>query len=192
MLLILVFFIFAQFLTNSQAIKLMKMRERQKEMEKAISVELPPETSEEISVETHGNLQRFRFSDQILFETAEANLKRKGEKTLTKVGQIFLKHRYYSDEKGKRRKLYKGIHIEGHADIRPISTPKYKSNWELSTARAIEVLKFFLNKFNAFKEKPKLLSAVGYGPYHPVPGHSLEEYDIHRRIEIVLEYAMGE
>jgi len=194
MLLIFIFFIFAQFLVNSQVVDVIKMRERQKEMEKAFFNSQDEELSQamqekEITIETRGNIQRFRFSDRILFETGMADLKEPGKKTLEKVGGIFLDNRYYLDDKRRKRSRYKGIHIEGHADIRPISTPQYPSNWELSTARAIAVLKFFLEQFGDLE--PELLSAAGYGEHHPVQGHE-EEFDIHRRIELVLEYNVGE
>jgi len=199
MLLIFIFFIFAQFLVNSQVVDVIKMRERQKEMEAAFFNSEDEELSQamqekKITIETKGNFQRFRFSDQILFETRMADLKEPGKEALDKVGRIFLdtKYRYYSDDKGNKLPRYKGIHIEGHADIRPISTPEYPSNWELSTARAIAVLKFFLERFDEFRKEPELLSAAGYGEHHPVPEHPEEEFDIHRRIELVLEYNVGE
>jgi len=198
MLLIFIFFIFAQFLMNSQVVDLIKMGERQDEMEDAFNKELSSEMREKITIETKGNFQRFRFSDQILFETGMADLKKIGEETLDEVGKIFLTHRYYFDDKGEKRSRYKGIHIEGHADIRQISTPQYPSNWELSTARAIAVLKYFLEEFkykeqyDDFEKEPELLSAAGYGEHHPVPEHPERDFDIHRRIEIVLEYNVGE
>ena len=198
MLLIFIFFIFAQFLMNSQVVDLIKLRERQEEMQKAFDKELSSEMREKITIETKGNFQRLRFSDQILFETGMADLKELGKETLDEVGKIFLAHRYYLNDKEKKRSRYKGIHIEGHADIQPISTPQYPSNWELSTARAIAVLKYFLEEFeyseqyDDFKNEPELLSAAGYGEHHPVPGHPEEKFDIHRRIEIVLEYNVGE
>jgi flagellar motor protein MotB len=121
-----------------------------------------------------------------------ADLKELGKDTLYKIGRILLAHRYYLNDKGEKRSRYKGIHIEGHADIRQISTPQYPSNWELSTARAIAVLKYFLEQFDDFKKEPELLSAAGYGEHHPVPGYSMLDYDINRRIELVLEYNVGE
>ena len=55
--------------------------------------------------------------------------------------------------------------IEGHTDNVPIHNSKYDSNWELSTQRAVNVLKYFVvNK----GENPEKLQAAGYGEYHPI------------------------
>ena len=61
-----------------------------------------------ISIERDGNLQRFMFSDRILFKTAEAELQPLGQMTLTAVGRLL--ERYKIDEKGQR--LYQKIQIE--------------------------------------------------------------------------------
>src|ERR1700723_2307662 len=56
------------------------------------------------------------------------------------------------------------IRIEGHTDNVPIHNGKYDSNWELSTARATEIIKLFITKFAL---APDRLSASGYGEYYP-------------------------
>jgi len=78
------------------------------------------------------------------------------------------------------------IRIEGHTDDLPIHTAEFPSNWELSTARALSVLKFFLENSHI---EPQRLSAVGYGEYHPlVPNTSPENRAKNRRVEIYIEY----
>ena len=75
------------------------------------------------------------------------------------------------------------IQVEGHTDKRPISTLKFPSNWELSTARANSVLKFLLK--NGFS--PNRLSAAGYGEFYPITlGETEEDYRQNRRIELKL------
>ncbi len=62
------------------------------------------------------------------------------------------------------------IVVEGHTDNIPIYTRQFASNWELSTARATNVVKLLLEKdFN-----PKRMAAVGYGEYHPIVVNSTE------------------
>jgi flagellar motor protein MotB len=56
------------------------------------------------------------------------------------------------------------IVVEGHTDNIPIFTKQFASNWELSTARATNVVKLLLEK----DFKPKRMAAVGYGEYHPI------------------------
>src|SRR5208282_3813798 len=81
----------------------------------------------------------------------------------------------------------KRISIEGHTDNMPISDAlkdKYPTNWELSTARATTVARFLQEKGGI---DPTLLSAVGYGEYHPIASNdTVEGRAKNRRIEIVL------
>jgi len=61
--------------------------------------------------------------------------------------------------------LPNAIRIEGHTDNVPINTPRFPSNWDLSSARALQILKYFLA---THRYDPTRLSAVGYGEYRPV------------------------
>lgn len=78
------------------------------------------------------------------------------------------------------------IGIEGHTDNQPIKRSGWKSNWELSTARALSVLHYLSDEK---KVSPDRLSAIGYGEYYPVPGVSndtKEGRQLNRRVEIVI------
>lgn len=76
------------------------------------------------------------------------------------------------------------IRIEGHTDTDPIKTSRFASNWELSTARATEILKYMIAKFGF---RPEFLSAMGYGEYRPVASNDAEEGKArNRRVDIVL------
>jgi len=73
------------------------------------------------------------------------------------------------------------IMVEGHTDDIPISTALYPSNWELSTARAISVVKYFMGK----EVSPQRLSAAGYAENHPVtPNISAASREKNRRVEV--------
>ena len=75
------------------------------------------------------------------------------------------------------------IRIEGHTDNIPVSG-KFQSNWELSTARAVNVLHYFEKKPGV---KPSRMSAVGYGQFKPVAPNTTEEgRKSNRRVEIVI------
>jgi len=77
------------------------------------------------------------------------------------------------------------IEIEGHTDDTPISTPLYPSNWELSLARAISVLKIFEETCGYPKEK---LSAVGYGDTKPIADNRTPEgRTMNRRVEFCIK-----
>ncbi|MBF0572511.1 MAG: OmpA family protein [Desulfamplus sp.] len=76
------------------------------------------------------------------------------------------------------------LNIKGHTDDTPISSEKYTSNWELSSARAMEVLKYLIRN----GVEPERLTATGYGSTLPlVPNSSQENREKNRRVEFVLE-----
>ena len=76
------------------------------------------------------------------------------------------------------------IRIEGHTDNVPIRTPRFASNWELSTARASAVVAFLVESIGV---APARLSAAGYGEFHPrVPNDTDENRARNRRIDIVI------
>lgn len=76
------------------------------------------------------------------------------------------------------------LNIKGHTDDAPISTEKYQSNWELSSARATEVLKYLIKN----GVEPERLTATGYGSTLPlVSNSSPENREKNRRVEFVLE-----
>ena len=113
--------------------------------------------------------------DRVLFDSGQAQVKPAGLKVLQQVGDILSK---VSD---------KQIRIEGHTDNVPISTKlqsRFKTNWELSTARATTVVRHLIEKGGVDRQH---LSAVGYAETHPVASNDSEEGRAsNRRIEIVL------
>lgn len=77
------------------------------------------------------------------------------------------------------------IRVEGHTDNVPIKSNRYPSNWELSSARAISIVKY-LHKNG---EDPKKMSGVGYGEYRPVAKNNTEENKRkNRRIEVYVDF----
>ena len=76
------------------------------------------------------------------------------------------------------------LRIEGHTDNIPISTARFHSNWELSTARAAEIIRIFITREHI---DPERLSAAGYAEYHPVADNSTEDgRRLNRRVDIVI------
>lgn len=75
------------------------------------------------------------------------------------------------------------LRIDGHTDRRPIATGRFPSNWELSSARAIAIVKYLVTR----GVPANRLSANGFGEFRPLdPGDSEAAYAINRRIEIQL------
>lgn len=112
--------------------------------------------------------------EKILFDSGSAEIKKEGKKVLDRVVEIL--------KNVKDRQ----INIEGHTDNVPISprlAQKFPTNWELSTARATNVVRYLQEK----GIDPALLSATGYAEYRPVASNDTEEGRAkNRRIEIVL------
>ncbi len=121
-----------------------------------------------------------RFTDQVLFDSGKAVIKKEAREIMTTIGEILKQSEKY-------------IRVEGHTDNVPINTSKYPSNWELSTARAVNVVKFFIEDSDI---PPERLSAAGYGEYHPiVPNDSSENRQKNRRVDVVIlkaSYAKNE
>lgn len=113
--------------------------------------------------------------EKILFDSGKAEIKPDGLKILKRVGDIL---------KGITDKQ---IRVEGHTDNVRVSAKlrqKYPTNWELSTARANNVVKYLQEKVGI---DPKMLSAAGFSEYKPVADNAIAEGRAqNRRIEIAL------
>lgn len=113
--------------------------------------------------------------EKILFDSGKAEVKTEGLKVLKRVGDIL---KNISD---------KQIRVEGHTDNVKISArlrDKFPTNWELSTARASNVVRYLQDKVGV---DPNMLSAAGLSEYKPVASNDTEEGKAqNRRIEIVL------
>lgn len=111
------------------------------------------------------------IQDTVFFESGKAELTPKSKEILDKVAKIIFP-------------LPNHIRIEGHTDNVPINTPKYPSNWQLSTDRATTVLVYLIEKHGF---PPTRLSAAGYGEYRPrVPNDSEANRALNRRVDIVI------
>ena len=121
---------------------------------------------------------RFIFESELLFDSGSASLQFEGKEKLKQIG-LTLKETTMNIPDD----IDWIIQVEGHTDKKPINTPQFPSNWELSTARANTVLKLLLELgFN-----PQHLSAAGYGEFYPISeGESAKDLQQNRRIELKL------
>lgn len=111
------------------------------------------------------------FKDNILFNPGEDILKNKYLEILKEVGKIIQNVDTY-------------IRVEGHTDNVKMSNEKFKSNWELSSARANSVVHFLVDNNYVSPDK---ISAVGYGEYRPVATNDTSEgKSKNRRVDILL------
>lgn len=115
------------------------------------------------------------LKDSILFAPGSAELSGAAKKTLDRLS-------------GKLAIVLHGqsrpIRVEGHTDNTPITTSRYPSNWELSTARATNIVRYLIASHHF---SPANLSAAGYGEFRPVENNSsIEGKQKNRRVDIVI------
>jgi chemotaxis protein MotB len=121
---------------------------------------------------------RFVFQSEVLFPSASATIEPGGRDELRKLADSL---REISSEIPSD--LPWVLQINGHTDRRPISTPEFPSNWELSAARAINVGKFLVEQ----GIPPERIAVAGFAHFHPLDDRSDEiAYRRNRRIEIKL------
>lgn len=111
-----------------------------------------------------------RLSEKALFDSGVAAVSPEAYPLLGKIGAIIAKTAYF-------------IRIEGHTDNLPIHTRVFPSNWELSTARAVNVLRYFIE---THKIDPQRLAAVGFAEYQPLTSNNTQpNQSKNRRVEII-------
>ncbi len=121
---------------------------------------------------------RFVIQSGVLFGSASARLDPAGEAKLNDLAQLLL------DISADIPKDIRWVlRIDGHTDTRPINTPQFPSNWELSVARAISVARYLVDR----GVSPHRLMAAGFGEFQPlVDRDSDDAYKSNRRIELKL------
>ena len=111
------------------------------------------------------------LTDNLLFDSGSATLQPGADQLLNEVAQLLNLDPTHP------------ITVEGHTDNQPIATAQFPSNWELSTARATNVVRFLISRgVNRYR-----LGAVGYADLHPIASNATAAGRAHnRRVEIVL------
>lgn len=122
-----------------------------------------------ITIEERGAV--VKFADQVLFDSGRAVLRLEALDILHEVAVVL-------------NDIPNHIRIEGHTDNRPINTVQFPSNWELSTTRATNVLRYLVEEEGI---SPTRISAAGYGEYRPIETNSTPEgRQANRRVDIVI------
>ena len=119
---------------------------------------------------------RFIFQSEILFDSGTAEIQTPGRVALSLIAKTLID---LSDQIPSELNWI--LQVDGHTDKVPISTNQFPSNWELSHARALEVVKFFIQQGIPANK----LSANGYGEFQPINlGDAIEDLKQNRRIEL--------
>ncbi|MFA5320146.1 MAG: OmpA family protein [Candidatus Omnitrophota bacterium] len=113
------------------------------------------------------------FVADVLFDSGKATIRQEASVSLDKVARVL-----------QENVPDLSVGVEGHTDNVPIKVSGWKSNWELSSARALSVLHYLVDNKGI---SPERLSAIGYGEYRPVASNdSKKGRQENRRVEIVI------
>ena len=121
---------------------------------------------------------RFVFQSEVFFDTGQAQLLPEGRAELDKLATALI-----DLDKQIPGEIAWVLRVDGHTDVRPINSPLFRSNWELSSARAISVVQYLI----ARGISPQHLVAAGFGEFQPLDTDKSEDaYRKNRRIELKL------
>jgi chemotaxis protein MotB len=145
-----------------------EMNDFREELEQAMAKEI-----------AQGEVSIRKSSEGLIISLQEAGFFESGSTIIqTKSEAVFGRLATMLSERGYR------VRVEGHTDNRPIHNPQYNSNWELSTARASEVVRQLIMQY---QYPPELLAAAGYAEYHPVASNDTEAgRAANRRVDVVV------
>lgn len=123
----------------------------------------------ETELQTRGLV--IHLSESAFYNPGKADLKPDAKKILDLLSVQLLK-------------IPNHIRVEGHTDNLPINTMQFPSNWELSTTRATNCLRYFLEKYSF---PPERISALGYAEYRPITNNDTAEGRAkNRRVDIII------
>ena len=150
-----------------------------KALEKAVSIFQPEIKSRKVKITEDERGMIISLISDAFFERGSAELTPEGRRIINKIGR-FLQQRDFREN---------DIRVEGHTDNTPISPTSalysiYPTNWELSAARAVKIVRILNEEFGIPGEN---LQAVGYGEFQPVESNDIEEGRAYnRRVDIVI------
>ena len=154
-----------------------KLSELKEQVEQYIS---DNQMQAEVDVQLEARGLVIRFKDNVLYDSGSAEIKLASYDILDFLSSLLNTDEFVNEQ----------IRVEGHTDNVPIKTVLYPTNWELSTHRASNVVKFFIERAQM---SPERLSASGYSEYHPIAtNETAEGRASNRRVDIVVIKAIDE
>ncbi len=140
----------------------------QKELEQALAPEI---MRHEVALRHEHNGLVISLREIGFFSSGSAQLRANSVPTFNRIASILAERQYR-------------LRIEGHTDNVPIHTAQFASNWELSTARATELVRLLIVKHEFL---PRRLSAAGFAEFHPIASNSTAEgRALNRRVDVVI------
>lgn len=156
-------------LTKAQKEELERLKSQEEELAKQLASEIE---KGEIRLKKFHDKLIINVDNRISFDSGSAELKPEIFAAFKKIGKILAS---YPENR---------IVVEGHTDNDPYTGKRFKDNWELSTERALAVLRNLLENQDL---DPKRFSAAGYGEFQPiVPNNSAANKGLNRRVDIVV------
>ncbi len=129
---------------------------------------------DDINVEVTETGVLLNIGDRVLFDLGQAQLREQAFPILDLVANKLL-----MDDVGE-------VFVSGHTDNVPMTSGHYRNNWELSSARALSVVEYFIDDCNV---PPNILAAAGYSEYHPIaPNDTPDNRRKNRRVEILVTW----
>ena len=150
-----------------------------KAIEKAVSIFQPEVKSRKVKITEDQRGIVISLIADAFYESGSPELTQEGLTVIDKLGQFLSSGEFEEND----------IRVEGHTDNTPVSPDsafyfKYPTNWELSSARAVKIIRILNEEHNI---RGNNLEAIGYGEYQPVETNDIEEGRAYnRRIEIVI------
>lgn len=144
------------------------MKALQAELEKALAPEIGKHT---VAVQASREGIIVSLREIGFYESGSANIRPSSKEAIDRLAAVLRAHT-------------EGLRIEGHSDNQPIHNARFDSNWELSTARAADLVKLLITQYHF---DPSRLSASGYAEFHPVsPNNTPEGRARNRRVDVVI------
>lgn len=129
-------------------------------------------SSDELTVREKDGKVYVAMSDKLLFESGSANVDKRGKEALAKLAEVLNKQTDID------------VYIEGHTDSKPISTARFKDNWDLSVIRATSVVRILTKDYGV---NPLQIQPSGRGEFMPVDNNETPEgRSKNRRTEIIM------
>lgn len=124
-----------------------------------------------VQIKTDSRGVIMELKDNILFDVGQTEIKEPSKAILDKINSLI-------------STIPNEVIVEGHTDNVPIHTEQYPTNWELSTQRAVNVLKYFVQVKG---QNPQRFQAAGYGEYRPIaPNDNYANQSKNRRVNILI------
>ncbi|HVO57237.1 MAG TPA: flagellar motor protein MotB [Dongiaceae bacterium] len=144
------------------------LKDIQQELEKVLAPEIQKKL---VDVKAHREGLVISLHEVGFYESGSASLRPSSRDALDRLAAIL-------------EKRTESLRIEGHTDNQPIHNRRFASNWELSTSRASELIRLFVEHYGI---SPQRLSAAGYAEFHPVAANDTAEGRArNRRVDIVI------